>query len=110
MQIGSVDRVAVFVADELTVRGTWGTDLRGEFRSEHHDSFPIDPTSPYFVSFEDAKNPFVIDTITVDGPSGERWQDVPHALIPIRAGSELIGMLSPEWTTISRSRLILTSC
>jgi len=104
MQVGSVDRVAIFVAEELMIRGTWGTDLEGKLRCENHDCFPIDPISPYFMRFEGAEDPFVIDTITVEGRGGERWEEVPHAFIPLRAGAEFIGYVAID-TLLTRRKI-----
>jgi len=91
MDIGFVDRASVWVAGEHIAHGTWGTDDLGNLRDEHHLSFEIDRRGSDFIKFSNPDHPYVINSITVDGPDGQHHEGVPHAFIPLRVGGEFIG-------------------
>ncbi len=41
MEIGAVDRVAVWLVEGDVAWGTWGTDVEGRLQDEHTDSFSL---------------------------------------------------------------------
>jgi signal transduction histidine kinase/ActR/RegA family two-component response regulator len=104
IELGSVDRAAVFVADNVSVNGTWGTDENGNLTDEHDVSFPIDGIGHGFTTYAKPHEPFVIDSRTFEGPNGERWEDVPHAFIPLRVGNAFIGFVAID-TLLTRRKI-----
>jgi len=96
IEIGRVDRAAVWIVVENTAHGTWGTSVTGEETNEQDMTFGIMPGGKYFTPFANPDQPFVIDSVTVTGPKGERWEDVAHAYIPFRVRDELIGIVTVD--------------
>jgi len=96
IEIGLVDRVAVWIVEDDVAHGTWGTDVRGELQDEHHVAFAVEPGGKYYKPFTNRKQPFVIDAVTVRGPNDETWENVSHAYIPLRVGKELIGIVTVD--------------
>lgn len=92
-----VDRAAVWIVDGDMARGTWGTDPEGRPRAEHHLSFPLAEYRSKLPEAMAGKIPFVLDTTPVVVlPNGDVREDVPHAIIPLHARGELIGVLTVD--------------
>jgi len=92
-----VDRAAVWIVDGDMARGTWGTDPEGKPRAEHHLSFPLGEYRSKLPDAMAGKVPFVLDTTPVVVlPNGDVREDVPHAIIPLHARGELIGVLTVD--------------
>ena len=96
MEVGFLDRAAVWVVEDFTAYGTWSTDEYGELRDEHDVTFPVEPGGKYFTQFDNPDEPFVIDTVKVIGRNGELWDNVAHAYIPLRVGTELFGIVTVD--------------
>jgi len=96
VEIGFVDRASVWIFEGATARGTWGTDVEGRQIDEHHRILPIDLDGAFVKQFADPNEPFVIDTVSVEGPDGRRWENVPRAYIPLRVGGEVIAYVSVD--------------
>jgi len=92
-----VDRAAVWIVDGDIARGTWGTDPHGKPRAEHHLSFPLGEYRTNLPEAMEGKIPFVLDTTPVVVlPNGDVRENVPHAIIPLHARGELIGVLTVD--------------
>lgn len=104
MEIGFVDRAAVWVVSGNVACGTWGTDGSGLLKDEHAMSFPFDATSDFLAQFSGKDCKFVINTIRRK-PEGSRVEiDVPHAFIPLKLDDEIIGIVTVD-TLFSRRRI-----
>jgi len=97
MRLGLVDRAGVWLIEGDTAWGTWGTDNRGRLTDEHGRNFSITSHLSDFGTALKSDAPFAIDFLHSDTlPSGEVRNNVPHALIPLRAGSQLVGVLAVD--------------
>ncbi|MDR3692683.1 MAG: ATP-binding protein [Fimbriimonas sp.] len=96
MEFGYVDRAAVWTVDDFVAYGSWGTDELGRLCDEHEFSFPIEPRGKYFIALDNTESPFAIDTIPTPGPDGQIVENVSHAFIPLRAGKELVAIVTVD--------------
>jgi len=94
MEIGLLDRVALWVVRDFTAYGTWGTDEGGNLKDEHGMSFPIEPGGKYFKSFDHPDHPFTIDTVMLKDPNDGHPIEVSHAFLPLRVDDEVIGIIT----------------
>jgi GAF domain-containing protein len=97
MEIGVVDRVGVWLVDGNMARGTWGTGSDGQPRDEHQISWTLNHYWGEYPECLSGKLPFVIDTI--DSPIAApnlKPHAVPHVIIPLRAGGELVGIVTAD--------------
>jgi len=104
LEIGFVDRAAVWVINGRSATGTWGTDEAGALTDEHGESFPFDHESDVYRQFENPDCPFIIQTFCVDVASGNTSDVVPHAFIPLRVDGEIIGMVTVD-TFLTRRKI-----
>lgn len=102
LEIGSVDRAAVWVIEDGNARGTWGTDEAGNLRDEHELSFSVGIDERLLRAFADPDLHYDINCIAIGAE--EQVIEVPHAFIPLRASSEIIGFVSVD-TLISKNRI-----
>jgi signal transduction histidine kinase/DNA-binding response OmpR family regulator len=102
MEIGLVDRVAIWVVTDFTACGTWGTDEEGNLRDEHGYRFPIEPGGKYFTTYENPDRPFVIDTAPRRFESDTEPVLVPHAYLPLRVGNEVVGIITIDMAVTNR--------
>ncbi len=97
VEIGVVDRVGMWVVDGNVARGTWGTGPDGKPRDEHSISWSLDQ---YWNEYGDClagREPFAIDTVSSQAANpDEPAREVPHVIIPLRAGGDLVGVLTAD--------------
>ncbi len=96
LDVGIIERAAVWLVSDLTAYGTWGTDCEGHIIDEHDQTFAIKPDGKYFLPFTDRDSPFFIDTTNVLTPQGAIKSDVSHAYIPLRIRQDLIGIITVD--------------
>ena len=96
-EMGVVDRIGMWVVDGNIARGTWGTGPDGRPRDEHAISWSL---SQYWHDYGDClsgRSPFVIDSISSQAANpNEPAREVPHVIIPLRAGGDLVGILTGD--------------
>jgi len=94
LEIGSVDRAGVWLIEGQIARGTWGTTETGESSDEHEVSFSFAHGHEEFAACIAGDGLFLIDDPqTQKSPPGKERKFLPHALIPLRTGSEVIGVI-----------------
>ncbi|HZP84430.1 MAG TPA: GAF domain-containing protein, partial [Chthonomonadaceae bacterium] len=96
---GHFDRAGVFLVDGKLVRGAWGTDLQGKARPEHDyvDSFAN--WGDYAEDMAAGRLPFVMGEVPI--ADTEDAPREPRAVVALRTGGELVGLLCVD-NTISR--------
>lgn len=91
---GTVDRVGVWLVDGQTLLGTWGTDERGNLVDEHFRSHRLDSDSRDYMAFVIGNEPYYINNHhDVHLNNGNVKPNVSRAVIPLRANSDLIGLI-----------------
>jgi signal transduction histidine kinase/ActR/RegA family two-component response regulator len=94
LEIGSVDRAGVWLIEGDIARATWGTAVTGESSDEHGVSFSFAHGYDEFAACVTGDDLFLIDDPKAEKPFTEEPSICyPHALIPLRAGSEVIGVV-----------------
>lgn len=103
METGVVDRAAVWLVDGISARGSWGTGPDGKPRSEHHKIFPLSLFKPFTDHIGSGESLYLIDTIVPNEGDlkGERVP-VPHAVIALKSGKELVGFLTVDTVNTKR--------
>jgi signal transduction histidine kinase len=97
LELGFFDRASIWLIDGDTARGTWGTDELGSEKEEHGESFSLSDSPKYGQICSKEDETFVIAAIdAVEFPDGEIRKDVPHAIIPLRTGGKLVGLISVD--------------
>ena len=96
IEIGFVDRAAVWVIENSVAYGTWGTGYDGQLANESQYSFTIDAEHLESMSVGPGAAPYVIDTLEVTTPDGTYYPNVPHAIIPLRVGPDLVGIVTVD--------------
>ncbi len=95
LDTGNIDRVGVWLVDGDWMHGTWGTDSDGLPRDEHHMQFPVDSMLEKYAACLTGDEPYVIDldheVLMLDRTIK---RNVPYAVIPVKAGPNLIGILT----------------
>jgi len=103
-ELGFVDRAGLWLVDGDMVRGTWGTDEFGRRTDEHGDSFLLSSQSEAFNACLNGDEPFLIDVLDRQVlATGEIRTNIPHALIPLRTGTDLVGVLTIDTLLTMRS-------
>ena len=97
LETGLVDRVGVFLVEGESAYGTWGTGPDGKVRDEHDYFFEITELKERYGSCFAGEVPFVVDG-TRKGriDSDEIETIVSYGMIPMRAGNEMIGLVTVD--------------
>ena len=96
-ETGVVDRVGVFIVEGEDAYGTWGTGPDGRARDEHDYFFRIDGLKEIYDACLAGKTPYVIDHSRKGRIDDiETDYNVPYGLIPMRAGNEMIGLVTVD--------------
>lgn len=97
LELGFVDRASIWLIDGDTARGTWGTDENGEEVDQHGESFLLSSCPKYSSACLEQEEPFVIASLgKVQTQDGKTRTNVPHAIIPLRTGGKLVGLVSVD--------------
>ena len=100
-----IERCAVFLRDGNVLRGTYGTNLRGETTREHAHSFSAYPDwISHFESLKPADRQMVLKSEPYtewNGTKPVRFDEGWVAITPIQSSGEVIGVFSND-TAISR--------
>jgi len=105
VEAGWVDRVTVWVAEEDGMRGTWGIDEHGELVDRQHVFYPFRNISASAMEVIRDGKPFIIDVVQNDEvPENYEGDPAPRAIMALRAGGELQGLVSVD--TINTKRPI----
>lgn len=97
LDLGLVDRAAVWLVDGDYAYGTHGTDLNGHRVPEHEKRFWLGPEFDGMRSPDPLAPRFLIDRLGRRVlPDGTVRENVPHAVLALRAGGELIGLLTVD--------------
>ncbi len=96
LEIGFVDRAAVWVVEDEIAHGTWGTGAQGELLDESHASFPFDIEGDLSQNYAKHGKRYLIDTYKVVKGDGQSSVEVPHAFIPLLVEGKIIGFVSVD--------------
>jgi len=96
IEIGFVDRAAVWIVRDSVAYGTWGTGYDGQLSLESQYSFDLVEDHFEMLSSSPNKPPYGIDTFRVELPDGTVHPAVPHAYLPLRSGDELVGLVTVD--------------
>jgi GAF domain-containing protein len=103
MELGVVDRAGVWLLDGDVMRGTWGTEDDGTLRDERNKTRPIGQFAERIADFNENQTPYWFNEVrTVQLRGGESEQRVPHAMVALRAGREILGFLSVDTSITHR--------
>ncbi len=91
VEIGDFDRAGIYTMDSETVYGAWGTDEQGNLKAEHDITVPRAEWAAYLAQFE--STPLQYQLVNRDNPGPFTSETTPKALIALRAGGELVGLL-----------------
>jgi PAS domain S-box-containing protein len=96
VEAGGFDRAGVWLLDGDEIQGTWGTDIEGNVRDEHACRVPFNE-GPEVERLLDSESPFLIQTSrSEDLVRAGRGAEIEHAVIVLRAGAEVVGVLSVD--------------
>lgn len=89
---GDFDRAGIYTLDNETIHGFWGTDAQGNRKAEHDFTCPRSEWQGFLTPFESTTLQY---QLLNQKDSGERpiEESTPKALVALRAGGELIGLL-----------------
>jgi PAS domain S-box-containing protein len=89
---GGFDRAGIFLVENNKVHGAWGTDMQGRVRDEHHLLDPLEGSSPHIERMQSGRLTHFIGQERLGEPG---YGDilVTSAIIALRAGGELVGLL-----------------
>jgi len=94
MEIGIVDRAAVWVVKGDQIHGSWGTGYDGRRIDEHDKSLALEGSRQAVNDLLASDDGFIIDTLSSRVlPNGETRVDIPHAYIALRAAGQMVGFL-----------------
>lgn len=103
IEAGWVDRVTVWLAEKDGMRGTWGIDEHGELIDRHHVFYPFDGISSTVMEVIGDGKPFIIDAIRDEKfPDRDDEELAPRAVMALRAGGELQGLVSVDTVNTRR--------
>lgn len=95
VEAGGFDRAGVFTVDGDVVHGAWGTDEHGAIRDEHYLVENLYDWGPRIQGLITGEQILYIEELGVDSlPPGLQSVHIPHAVIPLRTGGELVGLIS----------------
>lgn len=95
VELGGVDRAGVWIFHENEIRGTWGTGLNGEVLDEHDRSVTPEQMDEHMRVLSQGDTLFHIDEFLPDEYVSEgRLEYVPHAVIALKSGGELVGVIT----------------
>ncbi|MDR3688624.1 MAG: response regulator [Fimbriimonas sp.] len=97
IEIGSIDRVGVWLIDDDVARGTWGTDDKGRLADEHQSHFELDGFRDYFAECMKRGKPYAIsipERIPLN--DGTFAYNVPCAVVPLRTGENVVGLVTVD--------------
>jgi signal transduction histidine kinase/CheY-like chemotaxis protein len=92
LEMGVVDRAALWILHGETLHGTYGTTLKGELRHEHHATFPLHGGREGGRRIVEEGNWLRIDTVDIK-EKGEVRTGIPRARVALHADGELVGFL-----------------
>lgn len=97
VESGMFERAGVWVMEGSDFRGAWGTDAQGALRDEHHIREGVEDWGPRIQLLLSGETSYLIKSWTPVAMDGRNLSDeVPHAIVALRAGSELLGVLSVD--------------
>gem|GEM_PF-1250990 len=97
LELGVVDRAALWVVEGDVAYGTYGTSVAGEPTDEHDKRFSIRGEIEAARTWRDEGTWLRIDKLKERVlPNGEVRQNIPHAMIALRAGGNLVGFLAVD--------------
>lgn len=94
---GGFERAGVFTLDNGVIRGSWGTDANGCARDERNFEAPLASASPLVQAIMRTGERYLLEDMAVaerDAVSGPAL--VRRALISLKAGGEVIGLVSVD--------------
>ena len=89
---GDFDRAGLFLIEQNAVRATWGTDAQGQRFAAHHLSWPLADWEDIIAPLRSSAQKYLLLRL---GEFPEKWleEGTEKAVIPLRGGGELIGLL-----------------
>ncbi len=96
IEFGGFDRAGVFQVLGNDVLGAWGTDARGQPQSEAGLAETLDDWGPSIDDLASGARQFVIEPWMPDENEPACGQTIEHVVIAMRAGSELVGLISAD--------------
>jgi signal transduction histidine kinase/CheY-like chemotaxis protein len=96
LDMGVVDRAALWLVEGDTAYGTFGTNFEGKPVEEREKHFPANRIIE-MISRASGTGAFVeVDHRNIKLPKGSIAQDVPHAVVALRTGDALVGLLTVD--------------
>jgi signal transduction histidine kinase/CheY-like chemotaxis protein len=97
VEAAGFDRAGVFKVEGETVYGAWGTDAQGCVRDERHLVEDLAHWSPFTADLVSGERRFYIDEWpSIDLSDSQQRRTMQHAVVGLRAGGELVGLLSVD--------------
>ena len=96
IEFGGFDRAGVFQVMGKEVHGAWGTDESGRPRSEAGLVETLDDWGPAIADLTSGTRHFVIEPLPPDALKPGLQEPIAHVVIPMRAGAELVGLISAD--------------
>ncbi len=96
IEVGGFDRAGVWIVDGDVVHGSWGTDTEGKLKDEHDVVERLVDWEPHVSDMASSQCGFCMhEWLSVDIP-GLGVRDVPHAVMGLKSGGELVGLISVD--------------
>ncbi|MEP6753907.1 MAG: GAF domain-containing protein [Chthonomonadales bacterium] len=103
VDVGGFEKVGVWLLENDRLLGSWGTDSEGNIRDERSWNYRIED-GPHVQELVGTRVPFIIQTLPVlDNQESEKPTYIRQAIIALRAGDELVGILTVSNTRVSRT-------
>jgi signal transduction histidine kinase/DNA-binding response OmpR family regulator/transcriptional regulator with GAF, ATPase, and Fis domain len=97
VDIGVVDRAALWIVHGETAYGTYGTDLLGQPTDEHNLNFRMGHDLELALRLVEGNTWLHIDTLDRRVmPDGTVREQIPHAIVALQSGGHLIGFLTVD--------------
>jgi PAS domain S-box-containing protein len=95
VSIGGFDRAGVWLLEGDVIRGSWGTDMAGRLRDEHDQSYRLE--GPQVTALINSTDSYQIQELPNEEILiGSESVYVQRAIIAMRAGKEMVGILSVD--------------
>ena len=102
LEMGIVDRVGIWIVDGELLRGTWGTDGYGQPWDERHQWTKMDDVRERYRDLMAGVVPFHTRDITAAFPDGRTVYPVRQAILPLRAGGRVVGLVTVDTAVSGR--------
>ena len=102
LEMDIVDRVGIFLVDGELLRGTWGTDEDGNAVVEKHLWTKMSEVRARYSELFADEAPFHLRDIAVTFRDGRVKDPVRQAIVPLRAGGQIVGLVTSDTSITNR--------